>query len=227
MAAQFTKNVLTIYGGKGQVWLERLPSLIKALETKWGLSKLNPLENLSYNYVLKGFQNSNPIILKIGLDIMALEREAMALKTFGEKGCVRLLECDSGMLLLEKINPGTSLKQGFPHKERESIQIATDVMKKLHSASPPHFHSFSTIEDWLIALDQGWNIPSHHLQKSSIAQNISISGTINPPWSETLRGCYGFTLFFATFLSNSRYIKVKVSDCLASLQIYILYVTIR
>jgi streptomycin 6-kinase len=39
------------------------------VEATYELSNLKPVEALSYNYVLSGFQGSQPIILKLGLDI--------------------------------------------------------------------------------------------------------------------------------------------------------------
>lgn len=97
----FKKNTVNCYGEKGREWLDNLPSLIARLEAAYDLSDLKPVKNLSYNYVLSGFQNSLPIILKLGLDIDGFKQEAAALKAFSGFGAVQVLIEDNGLLLLE------------------------------------------------------------------------------------------------------------------------------
>ena len=72
----FEKNIINLYGEKGRQWLDRLPNLVTKLASTYGLSNLKPVNNLSYNYVLSGFQGPQPIILKLGLDIDGFKREA-------------------------------------------------------------------------------------------------------------------------------------------------------
>ncbi|WP_367606075.1 hypothetical protein [Legionella sp. W05-934-2] len=50
----FEQNILTIYGKKGQEWLNKLPSILANLINQNGLSQLKPVENMSFNYVEKG-----------------------------------------------------------------------------------------------------------------------------------------------------------------------------
>lgn len=57
-----------MYGVKGKQWLTNLPLLIAQLKIDYGLSHLKPVNNLTYNYVLSGFQGVQPIVLKLGLD---------------------------------------------------------------------------------------------------------------------------------------------------------------
>jgi hypothetical protein len=70
--SQFETNIKNIYGDQGRAWLKELPNLVEEIASKWDLSSLHPLENLSYNYVLSGKQQSRPIILKLSLDISGL-----------------------------------------------------------------------------------------------------------------------------------------------------------
>lgn len=76
------QNIINLYGDKGRQWLEHLPKLLTQLSNTYGLSNLKPVNNLSYNYVLSGLQGSQPIILKLGLDIDGSKREAAALMAF-------------------------------------------------------------------------------------------------------------------------------------------------
>ena len=162
----FHSNIISIYGEKGKAWLDELPELVTAISSTHRLRDLQEVTNLTYNYVLSGFQGDNPIILKLGLDHEALTREACALKCFAGYGAVKVLAEDEGMLLLERSVPGTSLKSYFPDQEQESIEIACGVIKKLHQANIPVAHNFPHIKDWLTALDKDWPIPDGYLKKA-------------------------------------------------------------
>jgi streptomycin 6-kinase len=162
----FESNIINIYGKKGQQWLGDLPKLITQVEVTYGLSNLKPVEALSYNYVLSGFQGSKAIILKLGLDIDGFKREAAALMAFSGFGVVEVLSENNGLLLLECAVPGVSLKSYFPEKDDEAINITANVIKRLHQVPIPSHHPFPHIKDWLAALDKEWNIPHKYLQKA-------------------------------------------------------------
>ena len=162
----FQSNIISIYGEKGEAWLNELPQLVLAISSRLGLRDLKEVTNLTYNYVLSGFQGDNPIILKLGLDHELLTREAFALKCFKGVGAVKVLAEDDGILLLERAVPGTSPKSYFPTNENESIEIACRVMKNLHQANIPRTHNFPHITDWLTALDKDWAIPAAYLKKA-------------------------------------------------------------
>jgi streptomycin 6-kinase len=72
----FEQNIINLYGEKGKQWLNNLPKLIMQVEATYRLSNLKPVKNLSYNYVLSGFQGSKAIILKSGMDIDGFKWEA-------------------------------------------------------------------------------------------------------------------------------------------------------
>lgn len=78
----FHSNIISIYREKGKVWLNALPQFVTAISSRLNLRALKEVTNLSYNYVLLGFQAGNPIILKLGLDNAGLKREAFVLKYF-------------------------------------------------------------------------------------------------------------------------------------------------
>jgi streptomycin 6-kinase len=162
----FQDNIISIYSEKGKEWLDNLPKLARQISSRLQLRDLKEVTNLSYNYVLSGFQSNNPIILKLGLDSEALKQEAFALKCFEECGAAKVLAADQGMLLLERAVPGVSLKNYFLNKEPESIEITCKVMKKLTSASIPEAHNFPHIKDWLSNLNKDWQIPSNYLKKA-------------------------------------------------------------
>lgn len=76
----FHSNIISIYERKDKAWIDELPWLVAAISSKLELRDLREVTNLTYNYVLSGFQRDNPIILKLGLDNAGLKQEAFALK---------------------------------------------------------------------------------------------------------------------------------------------------
>jgi len=170
----FETNIINIYGNQGKIWLENLPKIVDAIASDYGLSAVQPLDNLSYHYVLSGLQDNRPIILKLGLDPKGLEQEAAALQAFEGFGAVHVEAFDTlhvlgkthRALLLERALPGLSLKSYFPSKEGEAIHIACAVMKRLHQAPLPNTALFPTVWDWLAILDKPWDLPNQHLEKA-------------------------------------------------------------
>ncbi len=162
----FERNLTSLYGDRGNVWLVDLPMTISKIANKYHLSHLQPVNNLSYNYVMSGFQDEKAIILKLGLDIAGLKREAHALKAFADHGTAHLLTEDQGMLLLERAIPGSSLKSYFPSSDDQAIRIACNIMKRLHQALLPEAVQFPHIKDWLQVLDKEWDIPTNYLKKA-------------------------------------------------------------
>ncbi len=152
-----------MYGEKGKAWLEDLPNQVNRLAKQYQLSDLKPVENLSYNYVLRGFKQNSPIVLKMGLDEAGLAREENALNAFSKHGAVKVLACERGMLLLQQALPGQSLTSYFPKQDLDSVRIACKVITQLHQAPIPSNHTFPHIKDWLETLDKNWDIPSHYL----------------------------------------------------------------
>ena len=163
---KFKTNIINIYGERGKNWLKELPDFIASLAKKYGLSELSPVPHLSYNYVLSGFQNDTPIVLKLGLDVACLKQEAIALKVFAGFGAVKILAEEDGVLILERVLPGDSLESYFPLKDDEAIRIAASVMKHLHQAPVLVTGTFPHIRDWLEVLDKEYDIPINYLQKA-------------------------------------------------------------
>ena len=160
------KNIINLYGDKGKQWLASLSRLVEQMEVEYGLSGLKQVKNLSYNYVLSGFQESQPIILKLGLDIEGFKRETAALKSFAGLGVVKVLAESDGMLLLERAVSGVSLTSYFPEQDDDAIHITCDCLKQLHQALIPPIHAFPYVKDWLVALNEDLNIPAHYLNKA-------------------------------------------------------------
>lgn len=176
----FEKNILSVYQDDGRRWLDGLPRQIQELETLWNLEHLNPLNTLSYNYVLSGFQSDTPIILKLSPDTTDLNREARALDAFRGLGTVSVLNRRKNALLLEQAVPGHSLKNHPPKSGKNNIEIACNAAQRLHQASLPMDADFPKIEEWLATLDKKWDIPNTHLLKARLLKQQLLAKTSSP-----------------------------------------------
>lgn len=179
-----TRNILKMYGTKGQLWLDNLPKRIQQLQLLWGLSQLRPCFDLSYHMVLEGMQHDKPIVLKIGFKQQGLLRESQALAAFKGYGVVDIQAATEDALLLEKACPGKSLKTVIDRQDR--ILIAFHVMQRLHKAPIPVQHNFFTIDNWLSTLDKNWGVPKRLLTKARQYKNELL--LLNPTSATLLHG---------------------------------------
>jgi streptomycin 6-kinase len=171
------KNITSIYGTQGQKWLDELPVITSALAKKYNLHGLIPVKNMSFNYVAQGYQDARPIVLKLGLDSMALAKEAKCLKAFSNHAGADFLDSDEHMILMQRAVPGTTLKEYFPAQEKEAIKILCSVIKKLHSSGIPDNHNYFSLENLLQTLDQRLDIPDCILSKARNLRDSLLSST--------------------------------------------------
>ncbi|MCE2715933.1 MAG: aminoglycoside phosphotransferase family protein [Pseudomonadota bacterium] len=166
----FENTITCLYGDEGRLWLENLPNIVNNLAHRWQLSELHPIDNLSYNYVMSGWQKEKPIILKLGCDPKSFKNEIQALKAFKTFGAMTVLDQMEDVLLLERAQPGLSLKCYFPDHDLKAVSIACEVMKKLHTAPYPEYE-FPTIKDWLTVLDKDHELFMPQLAKARVLKN--------------------------------------------------------
>jgi len=147
-------NVIDIHGAKGVAWLERLPSIIAGCAQRWSLTVLPPFADLSYNYVAPAVrEDGRHVVLKAGVPHHELFREMAALRWFDGQGIVRLLDADpeEGVLLLERLEPGTPLSD--LDDDEEATQIAARLMRSLWKPAPAE-HQFATLAGWAAGLGE-------------------------------------------------------------------------
>jgi streptomycin 6-kinase len=79
--------------------------------------------------------------------------EAEALRLFHGRGGVRLLDTDAGreVLLIERCEPGTLLRDVSNVDDDRAVALACDVMRGLWQPPPPA-HPFRHMDDWNAAL---------------------------------------------------------------------------
>ena len=162
---QFEKNITTIHKHKGRNWLNALPQKVENISSHFGITQLEEVTNLTFNYVLKGLQNGQPIVLKIYYNQKDLEKELKALRAFDSLNVVKVKGYTNDALLLECAIPGISLKTFLPKKSQAALEIACSITKNLHKKTD-HTSSFPHISQWLNTIDKNWNIDVNFLTKA-------------------------------------------------------------
>jgi streptomycin 6-kinase len=168
---KFVETIQNTFGEKGKRWLQVFPALLDEASRRWGLTDIQPVPNLSYNFVAfaqlrpesnvsrRWLQSQAPfgddktlqsasVILKLGVPNRELTSEIAALRYYNGHGACRLLEADAekGMLLLERLQPGRTLST-LVNDER-ATRIAAEVMRQLWRPAPENRKGFIQLKDW-------------------------------------------------------------------------------
>ncbi|RJP48294.1 MAG: hypothetical protein C4586_09415 [Anaerolineaceae bacterium] len=169
----FIKTIQNVFGEEGREWLTQLPDLIAYASERWGLTEIQAVPNLSYNFVAFAKQEnitlseargltpssvtSQDVVLKIGVPNNELKSEMAALGLFNGNGACQILDCDEerGFFLLERLKPVTMLSELQDDDER--THIAAEVMQKLWRETPAAkdgglSSQFIKLSDWFDGL---------------------------------------------------------------------------
>lgn len=143
----FARFIVALNEDEGRVWLARLPGILADCERRWHLTLGQPFANLSYHYVIAAVRDDGTQVVVKAQSPGTEREETEALRLFDGHGMVRLLAYDAQdeVMLLERLNPGTSLRKMID--DEKAISIAVDVMKRLWRPVPPE-HTFATVEQW-------------------------------------------------------------------------------
>jgi len=159
LPADFVQNMRDVFGQDGKQFIADLPALIDEFAGRWGLSDIQPVSNLSFNFVAIARRGSDNVVLKLGVPRDELISEIAALQLYNGKGACRLLEHEEerGAMLLERLKPGKMLSELGDDDER--THIAADVMMKLWRDIPYQapggssaISKFIKLSDWFDAL---------------------------------------------------------------------------
>ncbi|MHB8685509.1 MAG: aminoglycoside phosphotransferase family protein [Dehalococcoidia bacterium] len=147
LSSTFQRRITDVYGPDGTAWLRRLPALLRAAEERWEIRLQEPFP-LSYNYVAPALRaDGGSAVVKAGFPPRETRNEIAALRHFDGHGSVRLIDADPerGLLLLERIEPGTALVA--LHDDDAATAIAAAVMRAL-SRPPDGAYPFPTVGGW-------------------------------------------------------------------------------
>ncbi len=148
----FVNNIINTFGTIGQNYLDQLGNLLFDASSRWDLSLGKPFV-LSFNYVCAVTRaDGTPAVLKIGVPNRELTSEINALNFYAGNGACRLLEADAthGMLLLERLRPGTMLS--MVEDDDSATEIAAKVMQTIQIPLSAG-EGFINLRDWFDELN--------------------------------------------------------------------------
>jgi streptomycin 6-kinase len=187
---KFISNVHDIYGEVGKIWLKDLPHFIKRLSSLWDFQFINPMENLSCNFV--GLVSINATaktaILKVAPEGSGhITPEIKWLKCIKE-GVPAIYRADEtfNAYLMEHLEPGHSLKSLIKSgKDDEATRIICQTIRSIQSqqCSKVHFRHLRELAKALILLEGKFD--DRLLSK---AQNLFHDLTINQDHDVILHG---------------------------------------
>lgn len=183
LSSQFKQTIVGVHGEKGRAWLNELPAIITQCEQNMNLKIGDPYP-LTYHYVAPAIkQNGEEVVVKIGLpQHKDLKAESAALKRFGRSGgMVKLLSehTDQGILILEKLNPGTMLSE--IKSDETAVSIAASIMKKIWVPFSDQ-HSFPHLSDWMNGLKNSeQNVISDYIMQKAKLLFEELVNTISHP----------------------------------------------
>jgi streptomycin 6-kinase len=147
LPADFIRNIRQSFPPDAEKWLADLPSLLALAAKRWELELGEPFL-LSYNYVCAALcKDGTEAVLKIGVPNRELTSEINTLRLYAGRGACRILEADAdkGMLLLERLRPGSMLVE--LKDDDQTTEIAAEVMKKIHCPVPKQ-EGFLSVRGW-------------------------------------------------------------------------------
>lgn len=178
--SHFERTIINTFGTTGKQWLIQLPEIVKHLTTYWLLTKLCPINKMSYHFIAKAIDHQNrPVVLKVGCDGNLIHQEMQALQYFNAEGAIKLLDYNEEhkALLLDQAFPGTSLKSLYPKQLDTVMDVYATVLQRLHNQHCLNKNSFDTIRNWLVAIDTISSplIPQKLLSQALITKNTLLS----------------------------------------------------
>ena len=150
---EFEEKIIGAFGDEGAKWLEGLHETVSYYIHKWELVNEGPVENLSYNYVLRVRDLENrPLILKLGVPNYDFANECRTLQFYDGASCVRVIKEDAwnGAFLLDRLVPGNML---LDLDEELAVKEFAEVWKKTRRPIKSN-SDFPLIQDWFRAFDR-------------------------------------------------------------------------
>lgn len=128
-------------------WMRRLPDQVAEAERRWSLRVQEPLDS-SCNYVARARRaDAGEVVVKLRVPGIEFVRELEALRLYGGRRAVMLLEADpaNGAMMLESVRPGRVLAD--TGSDEEATTIAASVMRTLWRPAPES-HPFTTMSEF-------------------------------------------------------------------------------
>lgn len=176
----FIDTIKKVYGKKGTMWLKRLPTIIEHCQKKWNLRNLKPFPQQKYNFLLHGFKNTQPIVLKVRCDENEFEYEIASLHQF-HNYAVPIYEIDHDNLayLMKRLDPGIALTELLPKHEEEANKIGCTLLKKICSIKHKKNNFFPHLSKIITKFDKQFPEFKKYQEKALLYRNELLKSADN------------------------------------------------
>jgi streptomycin 6-kinase len=161
LSNQFITRIKNAFGVQGAAWLKELPSLVAYAERLYKLNIIEAFDHQSFNFTARAKnKNGKEFVVKICIPSIEVTQEISALKHMSGGGMVELLESDEnkGIIILEKLNPGTMLSE--LKNDAEATKVVACVMSKLWHPISQGGDKWKTTQQWFERLEKPLNLPA-------------------------------------------------------------------
>ncbi len=134
----FKKNIREAYPQEGPLWLEALPTSLSQLSRKWQLQSMQPVTNLSFNYVAHvEFSDGKKAILKMSPSPVNILKERQWLSSHRDVAPeVFIYDEIYNAFFMQVLQPAVTLKTLVEQGEDDqATRLVGQLIKKLHSGS--------------------------------------------------------------------------------------------
>jgi streptomycin 6-kinase len=138
-------------------WLRALPDLIETLAERWSLTVCSPFAGIEINFVAPVVRADGArCVLKISRHIRETRNEIAALRLWDGSGAARLLAAaaERGALLIEGLEPGTTLVEVAESNDDQATSIAAGVLRQLWRPVTDEGEGLRRLDDWCAAYDR-------------------------------------------------------------------------
>jgi streptomycin 6-kinase len=128
-----------VKSGSRSAWLDRLPSTVSKIASRWSLTLLDPFDDATCAWVAPVMRaDGTSAVLKLGMPHMEAEHESHGLRFWDGDPTARLFDCDDelGAILLERCAPGVTLRS-LPEPEQDLV-ISSLLPRLWRQPANPH-----------------------------------------------------------------------------------------
>lgn len=168
------RNIERLGGEQGLRWLASLPGLVRDLARLWRIRHVVPSERQSYNFTAScTLEDGRPGFLKIGFPSVenVIAKQAAILRHYGDEIApeVHGHDPDREALLLEKLEPGTTLFLECGSEPKTAVREAMELLRSLPRTLPDEIE-IPRLEEWFAVYEADTSriLPGDILERAKV-----------------------------------------------------------
>ncbi len=154
-------------------WRERVPELLQAAVSRWGLTLGEAYPPGAAGHVVRAtLADGTPAVLKLIFPHRESEHEADALAVWGGDGAVQLLAVDDEgwSIVMERCEPGALLAHGDPET---ALAVLVALLPRLWRSVAEPFHTLADeVAVWLEEIPPAWELAERPIDRMLLEETM-------------------------------------------------------